>query len=85
VAIPRSTIKKSKEYGITINLPREGRPPNMADQAMRALIREATKRPKIILKELLSSTAEVGISVHRTTLSSTLQSWAFKMIYFTFI
>ena len=49
--IPRSTIKsiikKWKEYGTTTNLPREARPPNLKDQARRAFIREATKRPKI--------------------------------------
>ncbi|MBN3272188.1 TCB1 transposase, partial [Polyodon spathula] len=74
--IPRSTIKaiikKWKEYGTTTNLAREGRPPKLTDQARRALIREATKRPKITLKELQSSTAEIGVSVHRTTLSRTL-------------
>ena len=32
----------------------------------------STKRPKITLKELQSSTAEIGVSVHRTTLSRTL-------------
>jgi transposase len=41
--IPRSTIKsiikKWKEYGTTTNLPREGRPPKLTDQARRALIR----------------------------------------------
>uniref|UniRef100_A0AAZ3P2L4 Transposase Tc1-like domain-containing protein n=1 Tax=Oncorhynchus tshawytscha TaxID=74940 RepID=A0AAZ3P2L4_ONCTS len=61
-----------KEYGTTTNLPREGHPPKLTDQARRALIREATKRPKISLKELQSSTAEIGVSVHRTTLSRTL-------------
>ena len=39
--IPRSTIKsiikKLKEYGTTTNLPREGRPPKLTDQARRAL------------------------------------------------
>ena len=35
-------------------------------------IREATKRPKITQKELQSSTEEIGVSVHRTTLSRTL-------------
>jgi transposase len=74
--IPRSTIKyiikKWKEYGTTTNLPREGRPPKLIDQARRALIREATKRPKITLKELQSYTVEMGVSVHRTTLSRTL-------------
>ena len=72
--IPQSTIKyiikKLKEYGTTTNLPRVGHPPKLTDQARRALIREATKRPKIALKELQSSTAEIGVSVHRTTLSS---------------
>jgi transposase len=74
--IPRSTIKsiikKWKEYGTTTNLPREGHPPKLMDQSRRALIRKATKRPKIILKELQSSTVEIGVSVHRTTLSRTL-------------
>ena len=35
-----------------------------SDQARRALIREATKRLKITLKELQSSTVEIGVSVH---------------------
>ena len=74
--IPRSTIKsiilKMKEYGTTTNLLIEGRPPKLANQARRALIRKATKRQKIPLKELQSSTAEIGVSVHRTTLSRTL-------------
>ena len=63
-------IKKLKKYGTTTNLPREGLPPKLTDQAWRALIREATKIPKITLKELQSSTAEIGVSVHRTTLTS---------------
>ena len=74
--IPRGTvksiIKKCKEYGTTTNLPREGRSPKLMDQARRALIREATKRPKITLKELQSSVADIGLSVHRNTLSRTL-------------
>ena len=63
-----------KEYGTTTNLPTEGRPPKLADQARRALIKEATKRPKITLKELQSSTDEIGVPVHRTTLSRTIHS-----------
>ena len=74
--IPRSTIKSInktlKEYGTTANLPREGRPPKLTDPARKVLIIEATKRPKITLKVLQSSTAEIGVSVHRTTLSHTL-------------
>ena len=74
--IPRSTIlsiiKKWKEYDTTPNLPREDHPPKLINQARKALIREATKRPTITLKELQNSTAEIGVSVHRTTLSRTL-------------
>jgi hypothetical protein len=47
------------------------------DQARRALIRESSKRPKLTLEELQSSAAEIGVSVHRTTLSHTL-SWALQ-------
>ena len=47
----KSIIKKWKEYGTTTNLPREGRPPKLTDQPRRALIREATKRPKKTLKD----------------------------------
>jgi transposase len=68
----KSIIKHFKEYGTTTNLPREGHPPKLTDQTRRALIREATKRPKITLKELQSSTAEMGVSVHMTTLKRTL-------------
>ena len=72
--IPRSTIKsiiKQIEInGTTTNL-REGRPPKLTDQARRALIREATKISKITLKELQSSRAEIGVSVHRTKISRT--------------
>ena len=61
-----------KEYGTIANLPREGHSQKPTDQARRALIREATKRLKITLKELQSSTAEIVVSVHSSTLSHTL-------------
>uniref|UniRef100_A0A8D0B0E3 Transposase Tc1-like domain-containing protein n=1 Tax=Sander lucioperca TaxID=283035 RepID=A0A8D0B0E3_SANLU len=74
--IPRSTIKsiitKWKEHGTTVNLQRDGHPPKLTDRARRALIREAAQRPKVTLEELQSSTAETGVSVHRTTISRTL-------------
>jgi hypothetical protein len=50
------------------NKPAKRGSPKLTDQARRALITEATKRPKITLKEQQSSTAEIGVSVHRTTL-----------------
>lgn len=76
--IPRRTIKsiitKWKEDGTTANLPNDGRPPKLMDRERRALIREAAQRPKVTLEELQSSTAETGVSVHRTTISRTHHS-----------
>uniref|UniRef100_A0A669ESK4 Transposase Tc1-like domain-containing protein n=1 Tax=Oreochromis niloticus TaxID=8128 RepID=A0A669ESK4_ORENI len=74
--IPRSTvqaiIQKWKEYGTTVNLPRQGRPPKLTGRTRRALIRNAAKRPMVTLDELQRSTAQVGESVHRTTISRAL-------------
>ncbi|XP_072127656.1 activating transcription factor 7-interacting protein 1-like isoform X7 [Mobula birostris] len=41
----KSIIKKWKEYGAAVNLPRTGRPLKLGDCARRGLVREATKRP----------------------------------------
>ena len=54
-----------------------GLPTKTHDQASRALIRETTKITKITLKELQSSTAEIGVSVHKDHFKPyTPQSWA---------
>ncbi|MCJ8736209.1 hypothetical protein PDJAM_G00256240 [Pangasius djambal] len=45
-----------------------GRPSKLTGRARRALIREAAKRPIVTLEELQRSTAQVGESVHRTTI-----------------
>ncbi|CAB1454246.1 unnamed protein product [Pleuronectes platessa] len=68
----KSIIRKWKEYGTTANLPRGGRPPKLKSRTRRKLIREATRRPMVTLEELQRSTAEVGESVHRTTISRLL-------------
>uniref|UniRef100_A0A3P8R957 Transposase Tc1-like domain-containing protein n=1 Tax=Astatotilapia calliptera TaxID=8154 RepID=A0A3P8R957_ASTCA len=74
--IPWSTvqaiIQKWKEYGTTVNLPRQGRPPKLTGRTRRTLIRNAAKRPMVTLDELQRSTAQVGESVHRTTISRAL-------------
>uniref|UniRef100_A0A803JRZ9 Tc1-like transposase DDE domain-containing protein n=1 Tax=Xenopus tropicalis TaxID=8364 RepID=A0A803JRZ9_XENTR len=61
--IPRSTvqaiIQKWKEYGTTVNLPRQGRPPKLTGRTRRALIRNAAKRPMVTLDELQRSTAQL--------------------------
>uniref|UniRef100_A0AAZ3PQM4 Transposase Tc1-like domain-containing protein n=1 Tax=Oncorhynchus tshawytscha TaxID=74940 RepID=A0AAZ3PQM4_ONCTS len=74
--IPRSTVQaiilKWKEYQTTANLPRPDRPSKLSAHTRRRLIRDAAKRPMITLDELQRSTAEVGDSVHRTTISRIL-------------
>uniref|UniRef100_A0AAY5KKQ0 Transposase Tc1-like domain-containing protein n=1 Tax=Esox lucius TaxID=8010 RepID=A0AAY5KKQ0_ESOLU len=74
--IPRSTVQaiilKWKEYQTTANLRRPGRPSKLSAHTSRRLIRDAAKRPMITLDELQRSTAEVGDSVHRTTISRIL-------------
>ena len=73
--IPRSTIKfiikKLKEYGTTTNLLR-GPPTKTHGPSKEGINQRGSKRPMITLKELQSSLAEIGVSVHRTTLSRTL-------------
>jgi transposase len=55
------------------NKPAKRGPPTKTHKlGKKGIIREAIKRPKITLKKLQSSTAEFGVSVHRTILSHTL-------------
>ncbi|MCJ8733927.1 hypothetical protein PDJAM_G00229400 [Pangasius djambal] len=72
VSTVQSIIRKWKGYGTTANLTRHGRPPKLTGQARRALIREAAKKPMVTLEEVQRSTALVGESVHRTTISRAL-------------
>ncbi|CDQ96841.1 unnamed protein product, partial [Oncorhynchus mykiss] len=55
---------------------RPGRPSKLSAHTRRRLIRDAAKRPMITLDELHRSTAEVGDSVHRTTISRILHKSA---------
>lgn len=43
------------------------------DCGRRALIWEGTKRPRVILKEIKRSTAQLGKAVHRTSIDQTLK------------
>lgn len=47
----------------------------LTGHARKALIREATKRPMVTLGELQISTAQVGESVHRKTISHTIHKY----------
>ena len=69
----KSIIKKWKEYGTCVNLARAGRPHKLSDRARRRLVREATKTPMTTLKELQASAAEMGETLHTTTVARVLQ------------
>src|SRR4029434_3119067 len=68
----KSIIKKWKEYGTCVNLLRAGRPHKLSDRARRRLVREATKTPMITPKELQASAAEMGETLHTTTVARVL-------------
>src|SRR4029434_10363380 len=68
----KSIIKKWKEYGTCVNLPRAGRPHKLSDLARRRLVREATKTLMTTLKDLQASAAEMGETLHTTTVAQVL-------------
>ena len=49
-----------------------GRPHKLSDRARRRLVREATKTPMTTLKELQASAAEMGKTLHTTTVARVL-------------
>ena len=53
--VPKNTVAsilKWKKFGTTKSLPRAGRPAKLNSRGRRALIREETKNPMVILTEL---------------------------------
>src|SRR4029434_7582182 len=51
----KSILKKWKEYGTCVNLPRAGRPQKLSERERRRLVREANKTPMTTLTSLLLS------------------------------
>ncbi|MBN3286977.1 TCB1 transposase, partial [Polyodon spathula] len=72
VSTAGSIIRKWKLHHTTQALPRKGRPSKLSAQTRRRLVREATERPTITLKELQSSVAGSGVMVHQSTISRAL-------------
>ncbi|MBN3276205.1 TCB1 transposase, partial [Polyodon spathula] len=68
-----SIIRKWKLHHTTQALPRKGRLSKLSAQTGR-LVREATERPTITLKELQSSVAGSGVMVHQSTISRALHN-----------
>ncbi|MBN3272993.1 TCB1 transposase, partial [Polyodon spathula] len=68
----KSIIKKWKVYGTTPNMLKAGCPLKLSSCVRRALIREATKRPMTILKDLQRSMAEMGETVHVSIIAEVL-------------
>lgn len=69
----KSLINKWKEYDTYKNLPRADYPHKLSDSAKRRLVREVTKSPLTTLKELKTTAAEVGKTVHMMTVVQVLQ------------
>uniref|UniRef100_A0AAZ3PRG4 Reverse transcriptase domain-containing protein n=1 Tax=Oncorhynchus tshawytscha TaxID=74940 RepID=A0AAZ3PRG4_ONCTS len=67
-----STILKWKKFGTTKILPKAGRPAKLRDQGRRALVREVTTNLMVTLTELQISSAEMGESSRRITISAAL-------------
>ncbi|KAG2458162.1 TC1A transposase, partial [Polypterus senegalus] len=72
--VPMSTVasitRKWKKSEITRTFPRAGRPSKLSDRVRRALVREVTKNPVVILSELQRSSVERGEPSRRTTVSA---------------
>ena len=67
-----SIILKLKKFGTTKTLPRAGCPAKLSNQGRRALVREVTKYLMVTLRELLSSSVEMGEPSRWTTMSAAL-------------
>uniref|UniRef100_A0AAY5K1L0 Transposase Tc1-like domain-containing protein n=1 Tax=Esox lucius TaxID=8010 RepID=A0AAY5K1L0_ESOLU len=74
--MPWNTVKaiiiKWRNYGTTETLPRTGGPSKIDEKTRRKLVREASKRPTAILKELQEFLASTGCVLHVTTISRIL-------------
>lgn len=67
-------IKKQKEHGPCVNLPRANHPHRLSNCATRRTVREVTKTPVTTLKELQASAGEMGETAHTGTVARVLQS-----------
>uniref|UniRef100_A0AAY5L6C3 Transposase Tc1-like domain-containing protein n=1 Tax=Esox lucius TaxID=8010 RepID=A0AAY5L6C3_ESOLU len=74
--IPWNTVKtviiKWRKYGTTETLPRAGHPSKIDEKTRRKLVREASKSPTAILKELQEFLASTDCVLHVTTISRIL-------------
>lgn len=46
---------------------RRGHPPKVSDKVRRALVKKTTKQPRVTLKEIERSTAQIGEGIHMAT------------------
>lgn len=70
-------VRKRRLHHTTRTPPRQGRPSNLNNPSKynNKIMREATARPTVTLKELQSTEAESGVKVNQTTISRALYSW----------
>jgi len=74
--VPRSTVRETISrwlvHGTTASLPRKGRPCKLNQRTRQKLVRDATTKPHITLKELQSVAEAAGVKIHESTISRTL-------------
>ena len=68
----QSIIKKFKEYGSTVNLPRSGRPRKIPEKMVRRLVRATRKNPRTTRRDMQAQLAEDGITVCVNTVSNVM-------------
>ncbi|XP_073444925.1 triacylglycerol hydrolase DDHD2 isoform X2 [Dendrobates tinctorius] len=73
VSTVRSIVIKWKTHHTTETLPRSGRPPKLCSRVRRKLVEDFSLQPLTTLKDLQNAASLMGVNVHTSTISRSLQ------------